>query len=252
MLAEFHAEQRTQSVDYVEVRLSPRRFLDGGFTLNAFLSTAHTFFSRWTDPVVRGILLVNRDSSDQYIDHIESAISAGGLPSSIVGLDLAGDERKFPESGRFTHLYASARAAGLGLTAHAGESGGPEQVWRAIDELGARRIGHGVSAGRSRSLLRRLAADQIMIEVSLGSSEALGAVRAATDHPLPIFIDCGVPVSFSTDTPINTGLTLADEMLLARRCLGVDEEALWKMQSRAAAFAFDSDVVLAASRDLKL
>src|ERR1019366_1274081 len=55
---------------------------------------------------------------------------------SIIGIGIGGDEARGPAS-LFKALYAEAAAAGLHLTAHAGESGGPvdgpASIWAAIN-----------------------------------------------------------------------------------------------------------------------
>ena len=76
---------------------------------------------------------------------------------SIVGIGIGGDEARGPAS-LFKDSYAEARAAGLRLTAHAGESGGPidgpASIWAAIN-IGAERIGHGLAAQHDAELLAR-------------------------------------------------------------------------------------------------
>ena len=63
---------------------------------------------------------------------------------SIIGIGLGGDERQ-RGSEPFRALYAEARAAGLRLTNHAGETTGPEAIREAL-AIGSERIGHALSA----------------------------------------------------------------------------------------------------------
>ena len=60
-------------------------------------------------------------------------------------LDLAGDEVNYPGS-LFTEHFQHARDAGWQITVHAGEAAGPDNIWQAINELKAARIGHALSA----------------------------------------------------------------------------------------------------------
>src|SRR6267154_4341766 len=63
---------------------------------------------------------------------------------SIVGIGIGGDETR-GSADLFRDSYAEARAAGLRLTAHAGETTWPERSWAAIN-IGAERVGHALSA----------------------------------------------------------------------------------------------------------
>lgn len=132
----------------------------------------------------------------------------------VVGFDIAGAERPFPPI-LFQEAYALARKMGMRLTAHAGEDSGPENVWQAIDLLGVDRIGHGVSSAQDPELLKRLAKDQITLEVALSSNVQTGAVAAIKDHPLRKFLDAGVKVTLATDNPTVSATTLTQEYLLA-------------------------------------
>src|SRR6266849_1857204 len=63
---------------------------------------------------------------------------------SVVGFGIGGDEQK-AQPELFRDVYAYAAENGLRLTAHAGESAGPESIWGALN-LRAERIGHGLTA----------------------------------------------------------------------------------------------------------
>jgi adenosine deaminase len=220
---ELHDEQRSQGVSYVELRFSPRRFAEQGGELRALLKLVSDAVLGYTDPVLRLIILINRDSPDSYIGVFEDMISER-LPEGFVGLDLAGDERRYFDVARFAACFSRARNAGLGITAHAGEFGGPEHIWRALDELGVDRIGHGVAAGGQFSLAARLVRDKVLVETSLTSNIGLGAVADLTVHPLPWFLEMGVETCLNCDVPLHLGTTFADELTLARGLLGNDPE----------------------------
>jgi adenosine deaminase len=231
-LDDFHEEQRTQSVDYAEVRLSPRRFRAFGFALPEILTFADQTVSELKNPVVRLILLLNRDSSPEFIDECEAAVS-GGLPEAFVGVDLAGDEKRFVGVVKFRSFFRKARETGLGVTVHAGEFGHPDNIWQAIDELGAERIGHGTSAAQCAALATRLRADQIMIEVSITSNVALGAVSSLESHPLPWFIENDIPACLNTDVPLHLDTNMNMERQAAERILGGNDQLLKAMDSAA-------------------
>jgi adenosine deaminase/aminodeoxyfutalosine deaminase len=138
----------------------------------------------------------------------------------VIGIGIGGDEeRGAPEL--FREVYAYARALGLRLTAHAGETAGPESIWGALRALGAERIGHGLAAARDARLIEHLAEKQVPVDICLSSNLRTGAVRAIEEHPLRGFLDAGLLVSLSTDDPAMFGTDLAGEYLLAHEGLGL-------------------------------
>jgi adenosine deaminase len=146
-----------------------------------------------------------------------SHINAGGLIRSEVAAETAW----------------GINAAGLGVTVHAGEFGDSGNVWRALDQLGANRIGHGVSVVGCRQLARRLQQDQVLIEVSVTSNVALGAVPAPGSHPLPWLLEQGIPLSLNTDVPLHTGTELAAERQQAVRLIGGDWHVIDALEASA-------------------
>ncbi|QFU07312.1 Aminodeoxyfutalosine deaminase [Rhodobacteraceae bacterium THAF1] len=117
----------------------------------------------------------------------------------ITGFGMGGDEGK-GRQGDFAYAFDMAREAGLRLTTHAGEWGGPSSVRHALDDLRVERIGHGVRAIEDPALVERLARDGVVLEVSPGSNVALGIYKWNT-HPIEKLRAAGVPITVSTDDP---------------------------------------------------
>src|SRR5271167_2119561 len=91
---------------------------------------------------------------------------------SIIGIGIGGDERR-TGAEPFRELYFEARDTGLRLTAHAGETVGPESIWAALN-IGAERIGHGLTAIEDPELMEVLAERQIPIEICISSNLRTG------------------------------------------------------------------------------
>ena len=104
---------------------------------------------------------------------------------------------------------------------HAGESVGPGEVWAAIDELGAERIGHGIAAAGDPRLLGRLREAGITLEVCPSSNVATGVVPSLAAHPLPRLLAAGVPVVLGSDDPPMFGTSLLEEYRRVRDHLGL-------------------------------
>jgi adenosine deaminase len=135
-----------------------------------------------------------------------AAETAGGW---ITGFGMGGAEQMHKATD-FAYSYDFAREAGLGLTCHAGEWGGPESVRQAL-ELGCTRIGHGVQAIDDAQLVRDLAEQEITLEVCPGSNIALGVYPSWDKHPIVRLADAGVRVTVSTDDPPFFHTTMRDE-----------------------------------------
>ena len=119
--------------------------------------------------------------------------------SSIIGIGIGGDERR-TGAEPFRELYAEAREAGLRLTAHAGETVGPEGIWGAIN-IGAERIGHGLSAVHDSELMGILSERQIPIEICISSNVRTGCCVTLAEHPVRRYFDAGLMVTLNSDDP---------------------------------------------------
>ncbi len=153
----------------------------------------------------------------------------------VIGFDIAGAERGNPPR-LFREAFEIAKKGGLGLTCHAGEDEGPKYIWQAIDELGARRIGHGCSAIQDKTLMRRLARDQVLVECCQTSNYQTGAVKRGQAHPLSQFLEAGVPVAICTDNTTVSNTSQNRENGLAARSLSLDVIAGIHDRARAHTF----------------
>jgi aminodeoxyfutalosine deaminase len=143
---------------------------------------------------------------------------------NVVGIGIGGDEQKAPPE-LFREQYASAAAHGLRLTAHAGESAGPESIWGALN-LGAERIGHGLTAHQDPELIEELAQRQIPVEICLTSNLRTACCTKVSDHPVRRYFDQGLMLTLNTDDPAMFGTTLSHEYELAQAEFGFTDEHL--------------------------
>jgi aminodeoxyfutalosine deaminase len=132
---------------------------------------------------------------------------------SIIGFGLGGDERR-TRSEPFRAVFERARADGLRLTNHAGETTGPEAIWEALS-IGSERIGHALSAVQDPSLLDELKARNTAVELNPTSNVRTGVCPSYAVHPLRHYFDHGLLVTVNSDDPAFFGSDLANEYLLA-------------------------------------
>ena len=142
----------------------------------------------------------------------------------IVGFGLSGDEQRVGPAP-FARACAIAAEAGLLVVPHAGETVGPESVAGAL-ELGANRVAHGVRSVEDPELVVRLADGEITCDVCPTSNLKLSVVGHLDEHPLPVLLDAGVPVTLGSDDQLFFGSLVADEYAVARKYWGLSDSEL--------------------------
>lgn len=164
-------------------------------------------------------------------------IALAERPDGLISFGLGGPEIGVPRP-QFKPYFDQARAAGLRSVPHAGETTGPETVWDALRELGAERIGHGISAALDPQLLAHLAERQIALEVCPTSNVRTRAVATMAEHPLPQLVEAGLLVTVNSDDPPMFGTTLNDEYAVAARLLNAGPEGLAGLARAAVTASF--------------
>jgi adenosine deaminase len=134
---------------------------------------------------------------------------------------------------RFRRVVEQARSAGLRVVCHAGQTGGPESVVEALDELRPDRIAHGIKAAHDPSVLRRLADEGVVCDVALTSNVRLGVVPGYGAHPFPKMFEAGVPVTLNADDELWFGSSVVEEFELAREQYGLTDEQLVSIATSA-------------------
>ena len=155
----------------------------------------------------------------------------------FVALDLAGDEANFP-APLFVDHFRKGRDAGWRITVHAGEAGGPQSVWDAIQLLGAERIGHGVRALEDPKLTDYLREHRVPIEANLTSNVHTSTVADLNSHPLRDMLGSGLLCSINTDDPGISAINLRHEYEVAAPAAGLTPAQIHQAQINALETAF--------------
>jgi aminodeoxyfutalosine deaminase len=183
---------------------------------------------------------VRHFGADEAARVFRKAAELRALYPSIIGIGIGGDEARGPAS-LFKDSYAEAKAAGLRLTAHAGESGGPIEgpasIWAAIN-IGAERIGHGLAAEFDPELMQILAERQIPIEINVTSNIRTGCCASFDEHPLRRYFDAGLMVTLNSDDPPMFGSNLLEEYILAHTRYGFTLDQLRELSANAVEASF--------------
>jgi aminodeoxyfutalosine deaminase len=143
---------------------------------------------------------------------------------NVVAFGIGGDERQGPPE-LFKDVYSRAADHGLHLTAHAGESAGPESIWGALN-IKAERIGHGLTAEKDPELIEELAERQVPVEICVTSNLRTGCCRELTQHPVRRYFDQGLMLTLASDDPAMFHTTLTREYDLVQQHFGFTDEHL--------------------------
>lgn len=223
-------EARRQNVLYHELRFAPILQEAPGFTAQDAL-----------DAALRGAAAGKRDfgvgagfiicllrpfsivSREKNAELARLAVDYAGR--GVVGLDVADVGPGNEALSDYGEWFEAARAAGLGLTAHAGEAPRGRELEDAL-ALGVDRIGHGVRLRERPDLAAEVARRGLPIEVNLTSNLRTGAVASHKEHPARAWFDAGLKVTLSTDDPGVFGVDLNHEYGVLARELGFDDAEL--------------------------
>lgn len=154
----------------------------------------------------------------------------------VVGFGIGGDERR-AAAELFRDVYAYCEERGIRLTAHAGETSGPESIWGALN-VRAERIGHALTAGQDPELVEELSQRQIPVEICLTSNLRTGCCRQISEHPLRPYFDHGLMVTLNTDDPAMFRTTLSQEYALAQSEFGFTDEHLRELARNSVEASF--------------
>ncbi len=224
----------TQNVTYAEITLSAGMVLWKGQDLAAVYDAVWKESQRASVKSFWILDAIRHFGAEHGMEVAKFAVSRAN--DGVVAYGIGGDEVRGP-AREFRDVFACARDGGLHLVCHAGETAGPESVWAALD-IGAERIGHGISAARDPALLNRLRESNVPLEVCISSNVCTGAVPSLEAHPVRQLYDAGVPITLNTDDPAFFRTTLVREYELARDKFGLPIDEL---AGNAFRYAFAAD-----------
>ena len=224
---------------YAEIRWGPALHLAGGLDLRASIAAvvdgARSGMAA-TGMEVRLIAVALRSHPPQM--SLAVALEAARfVADGVAGFDLAGQEAAYPDALEHRDAFEAARSAGLGVTIHAGEWGGPVQVRRALD-VQPWRIAHGAPAAEDPDVISELIARNVTLDLCPTSNVQASIYPTLADHPLARLHRAGVPVTLSTDDRTVSDLTLVREYGNAHSVIGLSVPELWEINMHALRVAF--------------
>ncbi|TYB63249.1 adenosine deaminase [Nonomuraea sp. PA05] len=226
-----------QGVRHAEIFFDPQAHLSRGVPLNVVFDGLSAALKE-SELSAELILCFLRDRGAEEAEQVLRA----ALPyrEHFIGVGLDSAEVGYPPS-LFRKVFEIAAGEGLHRVAHAGEEGGPDYVWEALDILRVERVDHGIRAMEDPQLVARLRAERIPLTVCPLSNVRLRAVPSLRDHILPAMLDEGLLVTVNSDDPAYFGGYVDDNYEALRRELGMTDDQL----DRIARNSFEASFVQA-------
>lgn len=204
----FVERQNREEVYYAEVRHDPQRLSYSDFAnltismkdaVNAVQRGIARGMEKYPKVRVYQLVCAMRDQPvENCFDIVRLAIDLkSNEPGGVVGMDLAGDEAVFNNTA-FVGCFKYAHDSNIKATVHAGEfSTSPEEIVIAVNEMYAKRIGHGYAMVNSTDVAKFCANNQeVHFECCPGTAQYEDTLYAVAEYP-----KIGINFGLNTDDP---------------------------------------------------
>lgn len=177
------------------------------------------------------------ERGDAFLD----MVLAHRIPE-VLGIGLDYNEAPFPPAP-FAAMYARARASGLNVTAHAGESGPAANVRGSIDLLKVSRIDHGYHVVDDAALVAECRESGICFTCCPSTTLYTTDWRdlSSPDHAIRAMIAAGLNVTIHSDDPTMFATTLDKEYLLVAENFALSPQTLKAMAMASLAASWLDD-----------
>lgn len=171
-------------------------------------------------PQVRAGIILMMDRTLTYKQNsiiLQKAIKYRG--QGVVGIDLAGPQRKSFSMRTHADLFARARAAGLGITVHTGEEGSLEEMRYVVRKIRPDRIGHGFLCVRDKKLMQDIITQGITLETCPTSNIRNSVISGMAEFKkiISAYLRAGLKFTINTDGPEMYRTNIYEEQELLRK-----------------------------------
>lgn len=238
-------------VVYAEIRFAPHLHRQAGLSTEQVVETvlAAIVEGRKRYPVEARLILCTLRPDDTAHGYDLVRIADRYRAAGVGGVDLAGDEAGYSLAEHIP-VFRAAAAFGLNVTAHAGEAAGAASVRDVVEQLGVRRVGHGVRAIEDDAVIDLLLEKDVHLEVCPSCNIQIDVFDRYEDHPVDALVKRGVSVGINTDARGPTALTLTDEYQRLHAVFGWTPADLEAANLRALDRAFIDDATRSAIRSV--
>ena len=223
---EYFTRAHNDGVHHAEIFFDPQAHTHRGVAYNTVVSGLSAAQKRAENDfglTSKLILCFLRHLSETDADvTYQEAVALGHFSNeTVAGIGLDSSEVGFPPE-IFREIYASASAAGIRRTAHAGEEGDSTYISRALDICKTERIDHGIRLVDDEQLLKRVAKDKTLVTVCPLSNVRLRCVTKVAGLPIRKFLDEGVRFSINSDDPAYFGGYILDNYCSVQEAFGLN------------------------------
>lgn len=235
---------QAHNLKYLEIRCSPLNYANGEFTkekvLDAILDEMEN--AEKTMGIKLSLLFIASRHNEDYvitegIDLYKEAKDNLRFRKFFRGFDVAGNEVA-KQPGELRNVFTDVLRDCLNVTVHAGETMPAENIWQAVYDLSAERIGHGLTlAEKKDDLIPKFRDRRIGIEMCPSSNYQIVGYKDNyfpnqnyKEYPLKYFLQNHLRVCVNTDDPGISRTNMTNELLKAAR-LTRDGLSLWELFS---------------------
>ena len=158
----------------------------------------------------------------------------------FVGFDLAGQEDGYPPEA-YRKEFEQLSKMHIPITVHCGENAPAKFVESAVLDLGAKRLGHGLSVAADQKLMDRIREYRVCVELCpisnfqtnhlLPHEEDEGIKKPGRQYPLRKLLENGNAICINTDNPIISHTNMVKECFQASYAYGGKGLSLWDLLS---------------------
>lgn len=237
---EFVEDLSADGVVYGEARFAPQLHTRAGLTMQEVLDAVSEGIAEGTGAtgVQVGLILCCLRHEDPEVSLSVARLAAHNA-ENVCGVDLAGDEARYPGAPHRA-AFELAREAGIRRTVHAGEAAGAASIREAIEVLGAERIGHGVRIEESSEMMECARQRGIALEMCPLSNYQTRAVQTLANHPIDRLLRKNFRVTVSTDCRTISQTSVSSEFARLEKLFGWGQREFSICQRNAADAAFAS------------
>ncbi len=171
------------------------------------------------------------------METLERALPHAG---KIIGVGLDSSEAGNPPE-KFSAGLRSGGRRGIPRRCPRRRGGPADYIWQALDLLGVQRVDHGVRCLEDRSLVHRLATDQVPLTVCPLSNVKLRVVDTLSDHPLATMLDRGLCATVNSDDPAYFGGYVGENLTQVAAAVGLDDDAVIELSRNSFRASFLDD-----------